>query len=267
MVDHQRLRRADRHTWQPPVLGEHQVLRHPVIRPARLLRPLLGGRLRDHGLVQDARDVDRLGGHRGDPQPGDGPGEQILGHRQLRPHPPAGDRLHREHIQVLSVKDGILARPPSAQPPVGSLRLVRDRPAALRAPGHRVGAPGQLGQPPVCRRRRRPRDHPFAVDLVQPCIHHPHHGIARRGGATDQIRQHQPHRFIPAVIDSAASAPHRPVVDQASLTSLAVGSRPAPDSPFADSQLPRLGPAAGAQRLALPIFWAWLPRRCAVWVT
>ena len=78
VIDHQGLRRARRYPGQPPVLGEHQLLRHPVIGPARLLRPVLRRGPRHDRLVQDARHVHRLGRYRGDPQPGDAAGEQVL---------------------------------------------------------------------------------------------------------------------------------------------------------------------------------------------
>jgi len=64
---------------------------------------------------------------------------------QLSPHPAAGDRLHREHIQIPGIEDRVLTRPRCPQPAVGPFRPVRDGAAALRAPRHRIGPLSQHG--------------------------------------------------------------------------------------------------------------------------
>ena len=253
MIDHQGLRRTDRDPRQPTLLGEHQLLRHPVIGPARLLRPVRRRGPRHDRLVKDPRHIHRLGRHRGDPQPGDAPGEQVLDHRQLGAHPPAGHRLHREHVQILSVQDRVLTRPHRPQPPVGPLWPARDRPAARRAAGHRVGAPGQLGQPPVSSRGRRPGHHARAVHLIQPRTGLAQHCRPGRRRVGDHLGQHQPHRLIPAGIHHRAAAARRPGPGQARLTGFPVGRHPPFHCPAGDPQFAGLGLVAGLQRLPWPV--------------
>ena len=252
VIDHQGLRRAHRHPGQPPGLGEHQLLRHPVIGPARLLRPVCRRGPRHDRLEQDARHVHRLGRYRGDPQPGDAAGEQVLDHRQLGAHPPAGDRFHREHVQILGIQDRVLTRPHRPQPPVGPLGPVRDRPAARRAAGHRVGAPGQLGQPPVSGRGRRPGHRVRAVQLIKPRLCFPQHRRPGRRRVADHLGQHQPHRLIPAGIHRRAPAAQRPA-GQARLTGFAVGRHPPLHRPAGDPEFFCLGLVTGLQRLPRPV--------------
>jgi hypothetical protein len=66
--------------------------------------------------------------------------------RQLAAHPAKGDRLHSKHVQRRGVQQQELARPRRPEPAVDALRAAGDRPLALRAPGERVAAAGQLGQ-------------------------------------------------------------------------------------------------------------------------
>jgi hypothetical protein len=248
VVDHQGFRRARRHPGQPPVLGEHQLLRDAVISPACLLRPAGRRWLRHDRLAEDARYVDRFGRHRSDPKPSDRTGEQVLDDCQLRAYPPAGHRFHREHVQILGVQDRVLTGPHRPQPPVRALGPVSDRPAPFRAPRHRVGSPGQLAQPPVSSRRRRPRHHARTMQLIQPRSCLPQHRRARRRRIADHLSQHQPDRLIPARIDRCAPAPQHPDIGQARFPGFPVGRYPPLNSPCGDPEFFRLRLVAGLER-------------------
>ena len=58
---------------------------------------------------------------------------------------------HARGIQVLGVQHDVLTRAARPQPAVDALRPIGDRPAALRTATHRVGALGQLREPPIRR--------------------------------------------------------------------------------------------------------------------
>ena len=158
VVDHQRLRRA-----------------HPLPQqrcPPAVRAVWTGG----WGLFlgwcesfeQHPGHVHRLGGDRAHPKPHDGAREQVLGHCQLRPHPPAGDRFHRVHVQVLGVEHRVLAGPYGPQPTVDPHGTVSDRAPVPCAARDRVGALGQLTQPTVGRGARGQRHHPDTVAFGQP---------------------------------------------------------------------------------------------------
>ena len=126
-------------------------------------------------LEQHRRRVDRLGGDRGQPQPGDAPVVKVHRDRQLGLDPAQRHRVHREHVQPGGVQQQVLTRPRRPQPPVGRGRAAGDLPLGLR-PAERGRAPADLAQ-----QRARP-GRPGTGTAPAPC------SASRRAAISARIR-------------------------------------------------------------------------------